>query len=208
LWSSIIQEVTKGEKITQFKPPPPGELDTATVDAFTGLRPGPYTKKTVKEFFLPGTVPTQKETIRVAASIDAASGLLWRDGCAGPRVTRGFFNLSEVETNFPAWQKANAAWGARAARGPGVRGGPKGTRTSYFYNSAFAPFGRTWGAPFKPTSLCPLYVPPVYCDPFGFPTPIPSVPTPTCVPFPTDPRGDRTPRPFNTPRPTKTPRPH
>ena len=40
------------------------------------------------------------------------------------------------------------AWGARAARGSGVRGGPKGTRTAYFYNGAFAPFGRSWGAPF------------------------------------------------------------
>jgi membrane peptidoglycan carboxypeptidase len=205
LWSAIIQEVTKGQKIAQFKPP--AELVTAEVDAYTGLKPGPFTKKTVKELFLPGTVPTQKETIRVAASVDAASGLLWRDGCAGPRVTRGFFNLSEVESNFPAWQKANAAWGARAAKGSGVRGGPKSTRTSYFYNGAFAPFGRTWGAPFKPTALCPLYTPPVYCDPFALPTPVPSIPTPTCVPFPTDPGGGP-PRPFNTPRPTKTPRPH
>ena len=61
----------------------------------------------------------QKETLRVAASIDAASGLLWQDGCQGPKVTRGFFNLSDVESNFPAWQRANAAWAARAARGSG-----------------------------------------------------------------------------------------
>ena len=112
-------------------------------------------------------MPTQKETIRVAASIDKASGLLWRDGCAGPKVTKGFFNLSEVEANFPAWQKANANWGARAAKGSGVRGGPKGTRTAYFYNGAFTPFGRSWGAPFKPTAQCPLYTPPQYCNPFA-----------------------------------------
>ena len=82
--------------------------------------------------------------------IDAASGLRWQDGCVGPRTSRGFFDLTEVESNFPAWQKANRQWAARAAKGTGVRGGPEGTRTSYFYNGSFAPFGRSWGAPFAP----------------------------------------------------------
>ena len=62
LWSAIMTEVTKGTKIAQFKPPS-GALKTATVDAFTGLKPGPFTTKTVKEFFLPGTVPTEKENV-------------------------------------------------------------------------------------------------------------------------------------------------
>ncbi|MEA2632548.1 MAG: hypothetical protein QOE66_2767 [Chloroflexota bacterium] len=184
LWSAILTEISKGTKIAQFKPPATG-LVTATVDAFTGLQPGPFTSKTVKELFMTGTVPTQKQTLRTAVAVDAATGLLWQDGCAGPKVTRGYFNLSEVEANFPAWQKANAAWGARAARGPGVRGGPKGTATSYFYTGAFAPFGRTWGAPFAPRTLCPLYTPPPpTCDPFGTPSPTPGLPTPTCIPIP------------------------
>ena len=189
LWSAILTEVSKGDKIANFKPPV--DIETAEVDAFTGLKPGPYTTKKVTEYFVPGTVPTQKETIRRAAAVDAATGLLWQEGCQGPKVTRGFFNLSEVEANFPAWQKANAAWGARAAKGSGVRGGPKGTRTAYFYNGSFAPFGRTWGAPFAPTGLCPKYVPPEYCDPFGFlfPTPTPDEPKPPCIPRPTDANG-------------------
>jgi membrane peptidoglycan carboxypeptidase len=208
LWSAILREVSKGDPIVQFKPPK--GLVTADVDAFTGLKPGPFTKKTIKELFLPDTVPTQKETLRVTASIDSATGLLWRDGCAGPRVTRGFFNLSEVEANFPNWQKADIAWGARAARGAGVRGGPKGTHTSYFYGGfpAFYPFGRTWGAPFMPRAQCPLYTPPTYCDPFPTPTPDPSaLPEPPCIPLPTfDPSGGpfhHTPKPVATPKPTK-----
>ncbi len=205
LWSAIMTEVSKGMKIASFKPP--SGLKSATVDAFTGLKPGPFTKKTVKELFLPGTVPTQKETIRVAASIDKASGLLWREGCAGPKVTKGFFNLSEVESNFPAWQKANANWGARAAKGSGVRGGPKGTRTAYFYNGAFTPFGRSWGAPFKPTAQCPLYTPPQYCNPFA-PTPVPSAAEPPCIALPTPPPfGGPTNKPFPTRKPRETPRP-
>jgi membrane peptidoglycan carboxypeptidase len=197
LWSAILTDVSKGMKIANFKPPK--DLKTASVDAYTGLKPGPFTTRTVKELFLPGTVPTQKETIRVAAAIDKASGLLWRDGCVGPKITKGFFNLSEVEANFPAWQKADANWAARAARGPGVRGGPRGTRTAYFYSGSFTPFGRTWGAPFKPSSQCPIAAPTNYCDPFALPTPTPSIVEPPCVPLPSNPGGGF----HHTPKPTK-----
>jgi membrane peptidoglycan carboxypeptidase len=203
LWSAILTEVSKGEKIAQFKPPP--GIVSAKVDAYTGLKPGPFTKKTVTELFVPGTVPTQKEGLRTAATVDAASGLLWQDGCVGPKVTRGFFNMSEVEANFPAWQKADIAWAARAAKGSGVGGGPKGTRTSYFYNGAFAPFGRTWGAPFAPKALCPIAAPTI-CDPFA-PTPDPGLPPgPTCVPAPTPPTTGPgfSPKPFPTHRPRQT----
>ncbi|MGP1674278.1 MAG: transglycosylase domain-containing protein, partial [Candidatus Limnocylindrales bacterium] len=102
LWSAIITEVSRKYPIASFKAP--GGLQTATVDAFTGLKPGPFTTKTVKEIFIKGTVPDERESIRVSRSIDRASGLLWQDGCVGPKVTRGFFDLNEVESNFPAWQ--------------------------------------------------------------------------------------------------------
>ena len=166
LWSAILQDISSGYGIASFRAP--GGLVTATVDAFTGLKPGPYTKKTVKELFLKGTVPAGRETIRVAREIDQASGLLWQDGCVGPKVTRGFFNLNEVESNFPNWQRANRGWAARAAKGPGVRGGPEATKTAYFYAGDFHPFGNSWGAPFAPREKCPLApkeTPPPPCDP-------------------------------------------
>ena len=196
LWSALLEEVSQKYGISKFRPP--AGLETATVDAFTGLKPGPFTTKTVKELFLPKTVPTERETIRVSLTVDAASGLLWRDGCVGPRVQRGFFDLREVESNYPAWQKANRNWAARAARGPGRRGGPENTATSYFYNGAFRPFGASWGAPFAPRTKCPLAPPPEppTCDPLA--SAPPSVP---CVtPEPTSPGGGVT-------RPKKTPKP-
>ncbi len=176
LWSAIMTDISKGQPIRAFRPP--SGLKTATVDAFTGLRPGPYSRKTVQEFFLPGTIPNQRESLRVTATIDAASGLLWRDGCVGPKLTRGFFNLSNVDANFPLWQRADRNWANRAAKGPGVRG-LKGTRTAYFYGGGFHPFGSSWGAPFAPTQHCPLappvVPPPPTCDPiFGFFCPSPS----------------------------------
>jgi membrane peptidoglycan carboxypeptidase len=179
LWSAILGEISAGLPIAEFVQP--DGLEVAEVDAFTGLRPGPFTSETVRELFLPGTVPNQEETSRVTAQIDEASGLLWQVGCAGPEVTRGFFDLSQVDPDHPNWQEANADWGARAAKGAGVRGGPEGTRTSYFYNNSFAPFGRTWGAPFAPTELCPIVAPPVVCDPFAPPDPLNPFATP-CPP--------------------------
>src|SRR6478609_5017893 len=82
LWSSILTEVTKGEKIAQFKPP--SGIVTAKVDAYTGLKPGPFTKKTITEYFVPKTIPTQASNSRIVAEIDKASGLLWQEGCVGP----------------------------------------------------------------------------------------------------------------------------
>ena len=38
---------------------------------------------------------------RVAKAIDEASGLLWQEGCVGPKVTEGFFNMAEVEAGHP-----------------------------------------------------------------------------------------------------------
>ena len=112
----------------------------------------------------------QRERSRVAKEIDEASGLLWQEGCVGPKVTEGFFNMNGVEEGFPNWQKANRNWAARAARGTGVRGTSKGTRTSYFYTNGFAPFGRSWGAPFAPTKKCPIGPPP--CDPLATADPV------------------------------------
>jgi membrane peptidoglycan carboxypeptidase len=166
LWSAMLEELSWKFPVASFKAP--GGLTTATVDAFTGLKPGPFTRKTVKELFIKGTAPTQRETLRVSREIDQASGLLWRSGCVGPKVSRGFFNLNEVESNFPNWQKANRNWAARAAKGAGTRGGPEGTRTSYFYDGAFTPFGKSWGAPFAPSGKCPIAPiapPPPSCDP-------------------------------------------
>jgi membrane peptidoglycan carboxypeptidase len=167
LWSAIMTDVSRKLPIAKFKAPP--GIQEAKVDAYTGRRPGPFTTKTVTELFIKGTVPKDREDYRRGIDIDAATGLLWQDGCVGPRVTRGFFDLSEVESNFPSWQKANRGWAARAAIGVGVRGGPEGTRTSYFHDGRFAPFGRTWGARFAPSRKCPLapvVTPPPTCDRF------------------------------------------
>jgi hypothetical protein len=133
--------------------------------------------------FIEGTEPTRKDNLHVQTEIDAATGLLWQEGCTGPKQTRLFLDFSQAEERFPAWQPYTQEWADRAARGAGVRGGPKKTRTMYFYSLGFHPFGATWGGRFKPTEVCQ---PIVHCPPEGGPpTPEPSVVIP-CVPDPTE----------------------
>ncbi|MBI2781763.1 MAG: transglycosylase domain-containing protein [Chloroflexi bacterium] len=192
-WSRILTEVSQGLPIANFKQP--DGIVTATVDAFSGLLPGPGTVKTIKEIYIKGTEPTRRDNLHVDVQIDQATGLLWQDGCTGPMVTKSFLDFSQAEERFPQWQPFTQEWAQRAAKGPGVAGGPKNTRTMYFYNLSFAPFGRTWGGPFKPTDVCRPAPPP--CPPGLNPTPDPSGVVP-CVPQPTQSNGN----PHNTPAPS------
>ena len=73
LWSAILSEVSKGLPIEGFARLKPKTLQTATVDAFTGMKPGPGTTKTVSEMFIAGTAPTKSADVTVAVDIDQAS---------------------------------------------------------------------------------------------------------------------------------------
>ncbi len=203
LWSAIMREVTKGEKIATFKPPK--DIETATVDAFTGLRPGPFTTKKITEYFVPGTVPSAKETLRVAASIDAASGLLWQDGCQGPRVTRGLLQPVGRRVQLPG-----LAAGQRGVGRPGGAEAPAcaaGRRAPEPPTSTTARSRRSAGAGARRScrARCARSTPRRSSatrsrtfDPFAT--------APPCVQHPPGP--DKTPRPFNTPQPTRTPKPN
>lgn len=210
LWSHIMTEVSKGTGYEKF--PRPDGIVEMEVDAFSGMRPGPGTQKTVTEMFIDGTQENvRRDDMHTARDIDAATGLLWDDGCTGPRVSRMFLDFREVESRFPQWQKFNQNWASRAARGPGVRGGPDRTPTAYFFDGFLTPFGRTWGGRFPPSEVCTAQ-PPVCEEPGeGPPTPEPSDIVP-CVTLPPEPTDDPDPEPTPTkgnggggPKPTKTP---
>jgi penicillin-binding protein 1A len=180
LWSNIMRDVSKGLPIADFERPK--GLTRVEVDAYSGLLPGPGTVKTVQEWFIDGTEPTRRDDIHVEKQIDEATGLLWQDGCNGPAVSRYFLDFSGVEPAFPAWQKFTQGWAARAAKGSGVRGGPRRTPTAYFFDGYLVPFGRTWGGRFAPTDVCtsvPPTCPPPSGDPFETPPPGCETPAPT-----------------------------
>jgi membrane peptidoglycan carboxypeptidase len=181
LWNKIMTEVTKGTPIAKFQEP--NGIVEQNVDGYSGMIPGPGTVKTVRELFIKGTEDSlRKDDMHVAQDIDQATGLLWADGCTGPKVSRLFLDFSQVEPRFPQWQKYTEEWAARAAKGPGVRGGPRRTPTSYFFDGFLVPFGRTWGGKFAPTEVCTAVVP---CEPGGGPpTPEPSFVAPCPSPTP------------------------
>ncbi len=79
----------------------------------------------VDELFLKGTVP--------------------RDALAAGTCGEDVLRVAGFEDQHPGWLAADQGWLRRARRGPGVAGGPENTRTAYFYNPLFQPFGRSWG---------------------------------------------------------------
>jgi membrane peptidoglycan carboxypeptidase len=196
VWQGFLQEATEGWSINGFTKPKEA-LASASVDAFTGLPASGG--KGVSELFLPGTEP---------------QGSLSADVCgAGVLDNVGF------EKDHDAWLKADRGWIARAERGSGVRGGPEGTRTAYFYNGGFNPYGRSWGAfvagkggcgspsPSASIDPCASVDPSASIDPSALPVICPSPSdsaSPSDLPSPTD---APTPPPTDSPPPTDTPPP-
>ena len=188
IWHAFMSAATAGTPVTDFKQP--SGVTWASVDAYSGMLPGPYTTKTVNEVFIDGTVPTQVDTTKTPVDIDSNTNTLWTYDCPGTKVTNGYMNFSQVDATNPVWQKFDLIWAARAFYGSGVRGGPNNATTSYFYEVGFwTPYGKTWGAPFPPNKSCTASTgtaPPATPTPEPTATPEPTpAPTPTAAPTPT-----------------------
>ena len=196
IWHAFMQDATAGTPVTDFKQP--AGVTWANVDAYSGMLPGPYTTKTVREVFVNGTVPTQVDDTKVPVDVDTVTNTLWTWDCPGIEATQGYLDLSNVDANNPTWQKYDAIWIARAEQGVGKRGGPNNGATMYFYETGFwTPYGDTWGAPFPPTTYCTSNT--------GTPPPSPSeTPTPLATPTPTQTEAP-TPSPTSTANPTPAP---
>jgi uncharacterized membrane protein YgcG len=124
LWRSFVRDLTYHQPIAHFRRP--SGLVVARIDAWTGGRPGPWTKDTVRELFIAGTEPGGSHQIDPTA-------LLYTRSCGGWAV-----DPVKAELGPSSWNSADANWLARARHGVGTHG-PFDTRTAYFW-------GRTgWG---------------------------------------------------------------
>jgi peptidoglycan glycosyltransferase len=153
VWQGFLREATQGWGIRGFRKAEGPEQ--VAVDPWTGLLPGKGAK-TVDAWFLAGTAP--KVTLPEAARCGEAV-----------LVTAGF------ENEHKSWMAANRAWLKRAEKGPGVKGGPKNTRTSYFYNGSFTPYGRSWGPLLGTGQGCASASPSPTIDPCASPDPFATV---------------------------------
>ena len=120
-----MEEATKSWPIARFARP--DGLTRVAIDPWTGLL-ADKGGESVDEWFINGTQPKHP----LAANTCGVDVLLTPDV--------GF------ESRYDNWMKADRDWIRRAEKGPGTAGGPDRTRTAYFYNPTFHPYGRSWGA--------------------------------------------------------------
>ena len=126
LWRAFVRDLTAKQPIATFSRPK--GVVRATIDAWTGGRPGPWTRERTTEWFIDGTQPGAR------GAVDPA-GLLYTRSCGGWRV-----DPVKAELGPSSWDSAVAGWLARARRGVGTVS-PFDTRTAYFWS-------RTgWGGP-------------------------------------------------------------
>jgi hypothetical protein len=110
--------------VTQFKRPK-GVVE-ATIDAWSGGRPGSWTHDTTKEWFIRGTEPGSRRAVD-------EPGLLYRIACGSWRV-----DPVKAELGPASWRDDVADWLSRARRGTGVVG-RHDSATAYFWGE------RSWG---------------------------------------------------------------
>jgi membrane peptidoglycan carboxypeptidase len=177
VWQGFLQEATKSWAVNDFARP--DGVVRAKIDPFTGLIPQPGVKS-IDEWYIADTVP--KDTLPVGACGQAVLD--------SPGV---------YEHNFKNWMTADLDWLNRARFGPGRAGGVNRTRTAYFYNGVFQPYGRSWGALVEGHG-CSLASPSVTCYPV--PTPDPSGVVPSFVIPSADPSANLLFEPCATPVPS------
>jgi len=219
IWHDYMLEVSAASALPMRDFTRPPGIVEMTVDAMSGLRPGPLTQATVNEIFDETKPPSSEDTLHRELRIEAETGKIWQEGCgdyllasptgapsAGPDPSavpappvpdeRVYLDLSGVEAGHPTWQAANLAWIDRYA------GKERSLRRSP------AP---PLDAPLAPTEVCtpgeiPTSTPTPSPSPTPSPTPEPTA-TPSETPIPTPPDlGTPTPTPVE-PAPTPAPTP-
>jgi peptidoglycan glycosyltransferase len=126
LWRAFMREYTARWPVTSFKRPK--DVVRTRIDAWSGGRPGDWTRDTTQEWFIRGTQPGARRAID-------DDGLLYRVACGSWRV-----DPLRAELGPASWRDDVTNWMARARRGVGV-GGRHGSSTAYFWGEG------SWGGP-------------------------------------------------------------
>ena len=126
MWRAFMREYTAKWPVTSFKRPK--DVVRTRIDAWSGGRPGAWTRDTTSEWFIRGTQPGTRRAID-------EDGLLYRVACGGWRVDPLRAELGPV-----SWRDDVLNWMSRARRGAGVVG-RHDSATAYFWGEG------SWGGP-------------------------------------------------------------
>jgi len=161
IWQSFMRDYTAQWPVYNF-PPPPSGIVSATIDAWSGGAPGPWTRATRTEYFIAGTQPGGPNQVDPA-------GLLYTNECGG-----WYVDLLKAEAGQnQRWLDADANWMERARHGINRRG-PAGSYTAYLFGQ------HDWGGPIAPTQCS--QPPPTAPPPTAPPATATPVPAPTAQP--------------------------
>jgi membrane peptidoglycan carboxypeptidase len=117
IWAAFLRELSRDWPIASF-PAPPSGIVSATIDAWSGGAPGPWTRDTRQEWFIEGTQPGGANQVDLP-------GVLYRQMC-----NRWFVDITKVEPLAPPrWLEADLGWMAHARRHRPARRGRQHTRT-------------------------------------------------------------------------------
>ena len=97
IWHDIMEYAHKDLPKVDFVEPP--GMRWITVDALSGLLPGPYTQRTTKELFIEGRTPTAKDTLHQPFAICKASGKLATSYCPSDQIEQKVFAVFPPEVN-------------------------------------------------------------------------------------------------------------
>ncbi len=95
IWHDFMLAALEGEPVMPFVEPP--GLEWAVVDATSGLLPTQYSPSTIRDVFLPGTVPTQQDDVHQMFRICRASGKLATVYCPLDEVMEQVFEIYPPE---------------------------------------------------------------------------------------------------------------
>jgi membrane peptidoglycan carboxypeptidase len=123
VWQAFMRDYTKSMPVARFEPP--DGLVRAKIDAWTGGRPGSFTRQTTTALFIKGTQPGLKKAVD-------PPGLMYVRSCGGWRI-----DLTKAEPER-AWRDDVLGWMARARSGPGRFG-------RYRTATAYLPGRGSWG---------------------------------------------------------------
>ncbi len=106
IWNGFMTRALQGTKVEQFKRP--SSIVAVTVDAVSGMLPGPASK-TRTELFVKGTEPTKEDTFHKKVQVDRTNGLLANavSVATGNSEERTCTYLEEL---IKSWQSYTDTW--------------------------------------------------------------------------------------------------